>query len=152
VLIMTPMSENDLQAEAVFELALQLSESLAGLIIVAEPVGAEPGEAGMVAAPSSCSAKCSPSRSVSEGSVLVADIPEPVPLPEPPEPLPAVPDHLAQRLATHEGRRLDMGYLADLSDGHTETPGLTARSASARFGSRRSGVTARSAACVLESR
>lgn len=119
VLIMTPMSESDLQAEAVFELALQLSESIAGLVVVAEPVGAEPGEAGHGGSTIIMLGEVLAEALGEEGSVLIAEVSEPVPLPEPPEPLPAVPTILAQRLATHQGRRLDMGYLADLSDGHT---------------------------------
>lgn len=118
VLIMTPMSENDLQAEAVFELALQLSESLSGLVIVAESVGAELGEAGHGGSAIIMLGEVLAQSTGEDGGVIVADVSEPVPLPEPPEPLPQVPTILAQRFATHQGRRLDMGYLADLSDGH----------------------------------
>jgi hypothetical protein len=116
VLVMTPMSENELQAEAVLELAIGLSESAAGLVIVAEPVGAEPGEAGHGGSAIVLLGKVLAEALGEEGDVLVADVPEPVPAPEPPEPVPPMPTILAQRLATHEGRRLDMGYLADLSD------------------------------------
>jgi predicted amidohydrolase len=118
VLIMTPMSESDLQAEAVLELALQLSESMAGLVVVAEPVGGEPGDAGHGGSAIILLGEVLAESTGEDGGVLVAEVVEPVPLPEPPEPLPAVPTILAQRLATHEGRRLDMGYLADLTDGH----------------------------------
>ena len=44
--VFLPRSENELQAEAVLELALALSDSLAGLVIVVEADGAEPGEPG----------------------------------------------------------------------------------------------------------
>ena len=44
VAVLAPRSENDLQAEAVMELAIGLSESLAGLVVVTECAGAEPGD------------------------------------------------------------------------------------------------------------
>lgn len=117
LLIMTPMSENDLQAEAVLELALGLSESVAGLVIVADPVGAQVGEPGHGGSAIVLLGEVLAEAMGDEGDVLMAEVPEPVPCPEPPEPLPQVPTILAQRLANHEGRKLDMGYLADLSDG-----------------------------------
>lgn len=117
LLVMTPGSESDLQAEAMLELALALSESVAGLVIVAEPVGAEPGEPGHGGSAIVLLGKVLAESLGEEGSVLYADVPVPVPSPEPPEPVPPVPPILEQRLANHEGRKLDMGYPADLSDG-----------------------------------
>lgn len=117
VLIMAPMSENELQAEAVLELAIGLSESVAPLVVVADPVGAELGDAGHGGSAVILLGKVLAEALGDEGELLIAEVPEPVPHPDPPEPVPAVPTILAQRLATHEGRKLDLGYLADLSNG-----------------------------------
>jgi hypothetical protein len=117
VLIMTPMNENELQAEAMLELAIALSESVAGLVVIAEATGAEPGTAGHGGSAIVLLGEVLAESVGSGGEVLIAEVPEPLPLPEPPEPLPQVPTLLVQRLATHQGRRLDMGYPADLSDG-----------------------------------
>ncbi len=117
VLIMTPCSESDLQAEAMLELALALSESAAGLVVIAETVGAEMGDAGHGGSAIVLLGEVLAESLGSDGDVLFADLPEPMPRPEPPEPLPEMPTILEQRLANHEGRKLDMGYLADLSDG-----------------------------------
>ncbi|MDZ4168936.1 MAG: hypothetical protein U1E26_04670 [Coriobacteriia bacterium] len=115
-LILSPGSESELQAEAALEVAIALSDAVCGLVIVAECVGAEPGEPGhggsaiihlgdVVA------------EAIGEEDLLVADVPVPVLPPEPREPLPEVPVILAQRLAHHAGRKPEVGYLADLSDG-----------------------------------
>jgi len=117
VLVMTPMSENELQAEAVLELALGLSDSVAGLVIVADAIGAEVGAAGHGGSAIVLLGKVLAEALGDDGDIIFADVPEPIPAPEPPEPLPEVPTILAQRVATHEGRKLDLGYLADLSDG-----------------------------------
>jgi hypothetical protein len=52
---------------------------------------------------------------ITDDELLVADIMVPPPAPQPRERLPDVPTILQQRLAHHEGRKLDSGYLADLS-------------------------------------
>lgn len=117
VLVMAPLSENELQAAAVLELAVGLSESVAPLVVVAEPVGAGFGEPGQGGSAIVLLGKVLAEAVGHDGDVLFAEVPEPLPRPEPPDPLPAVPTILAQRAATHEGRKLDMGYLADLSDG-----------------------------------
>ncbi len=113
VLIMSPLSENDLQAEAALEVAIALSDALAGLVIVAECAGGELGEPGhggsAVVLVGSVLAEA-----FSDGDVLIADVTVPVPQPEPRDALPQLPTILAQRLAHHEGRRLDVGYLADV--------------------------------------
>ena len=114
VLVLAPRSESEIQAEAVLELAIQLSESAAGLVIVVDPAGAEPGEPGH-----GCSAIISVGELVAEAvesdDLLVADVGEPAPQPMPREPLPAVPPILLQRLAHHEGRVPEVDYPADLS-------------------------------------
>lgn len=117
LLVMTPGSESDLQAEAMLELALGLSESVAGLVVIAECVGAEPGDPGHGGSAIILLGQVLAEAIGDEGDVLFADVPTPLPAPEPPEPLPQVPTILEQRLAHHEGRKLDMGYPADLSEG-----------------------------------
>lgn len=113
VLLLAPRSEGDLQAEAMLELAVGLSESAAGLVVVADPVGGEfgrPGHGG--------SAVVLLGDVMAEAfgeETLLVDVPEPVPVPEPRDAVPEVPTLLQQRLANHEGRHLDPGYLADLS-------------------------------------
>jgi hypothetical protein len=117
VVVMSPASENDLQAEAVLELAIGMSESIAPLVVVVDPVGAEPGDPGHGASAIVLLGKVLAEALGDEGDVLYAEVPEPLPYPDPPEPVPEVPTLLAQRVAFHEGRKLDLGYLADLSDG-----------------------------------
>lgn len=117
VLVMSPRSENELQAEAALELAIGLSESVAGVVIVVEAVGAEPGDPGHGGSAVIAVGEVLAEAMGDGGDVLLVDIPEPAPRPEVREPVPPVPTILAQRLANHEGRHLDMGYPADLTDG-----------------------------------
>ena len=86
-------------------------------MVVADSVGAEAGEPGHGGSSIILLGEVLAEAMGQDGDVLFADVPEPVPAPEPPDPVPAVPTILAQRVATHEGRRLDMGYPADLSEG-----------------------------------
>jgi predicted amidohydrolase len=113
---MFPRSESDLQAEAAFEVALAFSDSLCGVIAIAECAGAEPGDVGHGG-----SAIIQLGNVVAEAGdgddLLVADIETPVAQPEPREPLPTVPPLLTQRLAVHAGQRPSVEYLADLSEG-----------------------------------
>jgi len=110
------MSESDLQAEAILEVALALSDSMAGLVLVADTDGAEPGDPGHGG-----SAIIRLGEMVAEAGdgdeVLIAEVATPVAQPEPREALPEIPTLLAQRLATHRGKRLEVEYLADLTDG-----------------------------------
>jgi predicted amidohydrolase len=115
VAILAPGAENDMQAEAVEELAIGLSTSLAGLIIVAEAVGAEPGEPGHGG-----SAIIHLGEVVAEAmgdgdETLTAEFESPVPQPEPRALLPQVPTILSARLAHHHGQKPDVDYPADLS-------------------------------------
>jgi hypothetical protein len=114
VLVLAPGSESDLQAEAVVELAIRLSVSVAGLVIVVETSGAEPGSPGhggsVVVLLGEVLAEA-----VFEEQTLDVDVTLPVPAPEPRAPLPELPTILAQRLAHHRGERPVVGYLADLS-------------------------------------
>lgn len=112
--VLAPRSESDLQAEAVLELAIGLSYSLAGLVIVAETSGAEPGAPGHGGSAIVLLGEVL-SEAVLDDEVLVADVATPVPRPEPREPLPEVPPILAQRVATHRGVKLEQPYPADLA-------------------------------------
>ena len=119
VLVLTPGAESELQAEAVLELAIALSESVAPLVIIAEAAGAgvaDPGHGGSAIVLLGAVLAEADSESA---AVLLADIPEPLLPPDPPEPLPQVPAILAQRVAHHQGRRPEPGYPADLSGGYT---------------------------------
>lgn len=114
ILVLSPGSESDLQAEAVLELALDLSVSVASLVLVVDEDGAEPGQPGhggsaivylgqvMAEATEPC-------------ELLVHDVDLPLTPPEPRGPLPEVSPLLLQRLAAHRGVRLDVTYPADLS-------------------------------------
>lgn len=114
VLVMLPRSESDLQAEAVLELALGLSESTSGLVVVIDTTGGEPGEPGHGSSAIILLGDVM-AEAYEDDEILYADIIEPVPEPEAALPLPQLPTILEQRLASHQGRRLDPGYPADLS-------------------------------------
>jgi hypothetical protein len=115
IAVLAPRSESELQAEAVLELAIALSESLAGLIVVTECAGAQPGEPGHGGSVIVHLGKVL-AEAVDDGDdVLIADIGLPVPQPEPREALPVIPPLLAQRLAHHRGEKLQVDYFADLS-------------------------------------
>lgn len=115
-IVLSPRSENDLQAEAAIELALGLSESISGLVIVCEPTGAEPGDPGHGGSAIIFLGDVL-AEAVSDDEVLVADIELPIAKPEPREPLPEIPPILKQRLTHHRGLKLEVDYPADLSDG-----------------------------------
>ncbi|MEN6429650.1 MAG: hypothetical protein ABFC80_02230 [Coriobacteriales bacterium] len=114
VLVLSPGAESELQAEAVLELALGLSTSVAGLVLVTEHAGAPAGEPGHGGSAIVLLGEVV-AEAVNEDDVITAEIPVPVPAPKPRSPLPAVAPILEQRLAHHRGRRLDPDYLADLS-------------------------------------
>jgi len=116
VAVMLPRSESELQAEAVLEVALALSDSLAGLVLVADNVGAELGEPGHGGSAIIRLGEIV-AEAVNGDDVLLADIDTPVAQPGPREALPQVPPILAQRLAKHSGTRPKVDYLADLTDG-----------------------------------
>jgi len=116
VAVMCPRSESDMQAEAALEVAIALSDSLAGLVVIAETAGAEPGKPGHGGSAIVLLGDVA-AEALGDDDLLVVDVVMPVPQPEPREPLPPVPTILQQRLAHHAGTKLDLGYLADLSDG-----------------------------------
>ena len=103
IAVLSPESQTELQAEAMLEYAIALSDSLSGVIAIAECAGGdslEPGHGG--------SAIVVLGEVLAEAfggdDVLLVDVPMPLPRPEPREPLPSVPPLLAQRLANHRGR------------------------------------------------
>lgn len=106
--------ESEIQAEAVLEIALDASLSLAGLVLVAATVGGKGAAAGFggsaivhlgeILAEASC-----------DEDVVVADVTAPVSLPDRPGPRPVLPPILVQRLAHHRGTKPPTDRPADLS-------------------------------------
>lgn len=115
VLVLTPGSESELQAEAMLELAVGLSDSAAGLVVIAECVGAEAGEPGHGGSAVVSLGAILAESTGEEGGVLFAEVPEPVSPPTPRQSIPVMPTILAQRRANHEGRKFETDYPADLS-------------------------------------
>jgi predicted amidohydrolase len=107
-------AESALQAEAVLELALDASLSLAGLVVIAANVGGSGRTAGFGG-----SAIVHLGEIVAEAGeeedVVIATIDVPVELPDRPGPLPVLPPILAQRLAHHHGTRPLPDWPADLT-------------------------------------
>lgn len=120
--VMSPSSESDLQAEAALEVALGLSDSLCGLVIVSECVGADAGAPGHGGSAIIRLGEVVAEAVADVEDLLMAEIDVPVPAPEPRAPFPALPTILAQRLAVHSGRTYGVGYPADLS-GSRSQPG-----------------------------
>lgn len=114
--VLSPLSEGDLQAEAALEVALGLSDWLCGLVIVCECSGAEMGAPGHGGSAVMLLGDVV-AEALGDEDLLLVDVEVPVAQPEPRGPLPEVPPILAQRLAIHAGRRPEVSYLADLSDG-----------------------------------
>lgn len=115
VTLLAPRSESELQAEAVLELAIGLSESLSGLVVVAECTGAEPGEPGHGGTAIVQLGEVVAEAIGDDDDLLVAEIEIPVPQPEPREALPSIPPILVQRVAHHKGEKMSVDYPADLS-------------------------------------
>ncbi|HEY5540325.1 MAG TPA: hypothetical protein VIL41_02600 [Coriobacteriia bacterium] len=115
VVILAPRSENDMQAEALLELALGLSSSLAGLVIVIDPAGAEPGEPGHGGSAIVQLGEVVAEAIGEEDQTLSIDVESPIPQPEPRELLPQIPTILSARLARHRGQKPDVDYPADLN-------------------------------------
>jgi hypothetical protein len=102
LVVLSPCSQTDLQAEAMLEYAIALSDSLSGVIVLAECSGAEPLEPGHGGSAIVVLGEVL-AEAFSDDAVLTADIAVPFPQPEPREPLPAVPPLLTQRLAHNRG-------------------------------------------------
>ncbi len=113
-IILRPGNESDLQAEAMLERALGLSESVSGLVLVAECDGGPDGEPahggsaivvlGEVVA-----------EAVVGDDVLMAEVNAPLARPDARIPVPDLPPILAQRWAFHHGERASVDYPADLT-------------------------------------
>lgn len=113
VLLLAPGAESDLQSQAVIELAIALSTSLASLVVVAETDGAELGESGHGGSAIVHLGQVL-AEAVAGDDLLLADVVTPLGPPEAPEVMPEIPPVLLQRLAAHRGRKLDVAYPADL--------------------------------------
>lgn len=113
LVVLAPGSESELQAEAVLELAVALSTSLASVVVVVETDGAAVGEPGHGGSAVVHLGQVL-GEAVGGDDLLVAEVPAPLGPPEAPEPLPVLPPVLAQRLGAHRGRKVDVGYPADL--------------------------------------
>lgn len=114
--VIIPRAESELQAEAFLEHAIALSDSLAGLVIVAETSGGdfgEPGHGG--SAIISCGKVLA--EAIADQDLLFADVAVPPVQPAPRDTLPKLPTILLQRRAAHHGERVTVDYPADLSEG-----------------------------------
>lgn len=112
--VLAPHSESELQAQAVLELAVGLSTSLASVIVIVEADGAEVGKPGHGGSAIVHLGQVI-AEAMSGNDVLIADVEMPLGPPEAPQSLPAVPPVLLQRVAAHRGRKVDVGYPADLA-------------------------------------
>ena len=112
-LVLAPGSESELQAEAMLELAIGLSTSVASLVMIVEADGAEPGVAGHGGSAIVHLGEVL-AEALAGDDVLLADLADPPGRPEPRGSMPQVPPLLAGRLAAHQGRKPDVGYPADL--------------------------------------
>ncbi len=112
--VFAPRNESELQAEAMLELGVGLSDSMSALVMIAETTGAEPGEVGHGGSAIVFLGEVLAEAVGQEDDLLFAEVDSPVPVPEPREPLPTVPLILQQRLAQHQGRKLPVDYPADL--------------------------------------
>ena len=112
-LVLAPGSESELQAEAMLELAIGLSTSVSPLVLVVETDGADPGVGGHGGSAIVHLGEVL-AEAMAGDDVLHAEVLTPLGRPEPRGLLPQVPPLLAGRLAAHEGRKLDVGYPADL--------------------------------------
>lgn len=112
--ILVPRSENELQAEAMLELAIGLSSSLAGLVVVVDTAGAPPGEPGHGKSAIVHLGEVL-AEAMDEGDeTLFAEVVSPIPQPEPRELLPEMPSILLARVAHHQGQKPEVEYPADL--------------------------------------
>lgn len=115
--VLSPLAESDLQAEAALEVAIGLSDSMCGLVVVAECAGAEPGMPGHGGSAIIHLGEVVAEASADDDEILLADVRIPVPQPEPRAPYPELPTILMQRVSLHGGHKPEVPYLADLSGG-----------------------------------
>jgi hypothetical protein len=100
--VLSPRSDTDLQAESMLEFAIALSDSLAGVVVIAECSGAEPLEVGHGGSAIVVLGEVV-TEALADDDVIIAEVLQPFPQPSPREPLPKVPPLLAQRVAHHTG-------------------------------------------------
>lgn len=112
VLVLRPGSESELQAEGVLEWAIGLSDAVAGLVIIVEDDGAEPGDPGHGGSAIVLLGDVI-AEAMSGADLIDATVGVPVPQPVPRNPLPELPTILAQRVAHHAGRHVPVEYPAD---------------------------------------
>jgi hypothetical protein len=110
----SPRSESELQAEAMLELAVGMSESVTGLVAVVDAAGAAPGRPGHGGSAIILLGEILAEAGDGE-EVIFADVPVPVPHPARRAPVPTPSTILAQRLSVHRGERPAPAYPADLS-------------------------------------
>ncbi|MGB4441659.1 MAG: hypothetical protein WBJ62_05485 [Coriobacteriia bacterium] len=113
LLVLAPGAESELQAQAVLELAVALSTSLASVVVIAETDGAEAGEPGHGGSAIVHLGEVV-AEAVAGDDLLLAEVATPLGPPEAPATFPELPPLLLQRIAAHQGRRVDVGYPADL--------------------------------------
>lgn len=113
-LVLYAGAESDLQAEAVVELAIALSLSVCGTVVVSERSGAEPGEPGHGGSAIIVLGQVV-AEAMTDDDVIIADVPVPPLSPDPRNRLPELPPILGQRLAHHRGERMPVEYPADLT-------------------------------------
>ena len=113
IAVLAPGSESELQVEATLEFAIDLSTSLASVVIVIETDGAETGEPGHGGSAIIYLGEVV-AQAPSGDATLYAQLEAPAGPPEAPGALPEVPPLLAQRVAAHQGRKLEVDYPADL--------------------------------------
>lgn len=99
-LVLAPESESELQAEAMLELAVGLSTSLAPLVAIVEPIGALLGEAGHGGSAIVQLGEVH-AEAVLEEEFVLADVELVCGPPSPRDPLPEIPFVLEQRLRAH---------------------------------------------------
>jgi hypothetical protein len=114
IIVMLGRSESELQAEALVEVAIGLSESATGLVVLLDASGAELGEPGHGGSAVAMHGEVV-AEAVQDDEVIMADIPAPVPGPQTREALPTVPPILTQRLAFHRGVKPEADYPAELT-------------------------------------
>lgn len=114
LLVMLGNSESELQAEALAEVAIGLSESVAGLVVLVDARGAGQGEPGHGGTTIALLGEVI-AEAFGDEEIVLADVPAPPPAPQPREALPSIPPILAQRRAHHMGVRPSVDYPADLS-------------------------------------
>jgi hypothetical protein len=107
-------AESELQAQAVLELAVALSTSLASVVVIAETDGGELGEPGHGGSAIVYLGEVL-AEALAGDDVLVADLPAPLGPPQAPAALPEIPPVLLQRAAAHSGHKLAVDYPADLT-------------------------------------